>query len=153
MWGAAGRAARRERERTASDCHLFSPNLPPPPPFTKCNAPPPVVCLAIPPLLKGRKVKVFMGKSCLGWETPIQNRGKGHRSRYIVQCTYLSNGSALVCLKRVKCIMVRMTCFHGRWAVRRAVWTTIMLWQKGRFLNVHMCLLCNIVYYILAQYI
>ena len=153
MWGAAGRAARRERERTASDYHLFSPNLPPPPPFTKCNAPPPVVCLAIPPLLKGRKVKVFMGKSCLGWETPIQNRGKGHRSRYIVQCTYLSNGSALVCLKRVKCIMVRMTCFHGRWAVRRAVCTTIMLWQKGRFLNVHMCLLCNIVYYILAQYI
>ena len=142
MWGAAGKAARQQEQRTASDYHLFSPNLPPPP-FTKCNAPPPVVCLAIPPLLKGRKVKVFMGKSCLGWETPIQNRGKGHRSRY--NSTYLSNDSALVCLKRVKCIMVRMTCFHGRWAGRRAVWT-IMLWQKSTFLKVHMCLLCNTVY-------
>ena len=54
------RAARRER--TASDYHLFSPNLPPPP-FTKCNAPPPVVCLQSPPCLKG-------GRSRFLWENP-----------------------------------------------------------------------------------
>ena len=49
--------------------------LPPVPlPLFECNAPPPD-SYSLP---FSFRVKVFMGKSCLGWEFPIQSRGRRH---------------------------------------------------------------------------